>query len=222
MGQREDKRAPRCVVSRRGFCLLGAAALTLFAKPLKAFAAIWDPVKTYTKNGVVFTYKSGLDTSPTKKATTTVVASKTVSAGTMRAKAILVGRLDKQVLASSGWASNAKGATLTATVTSKTLASGYRSKGKVECYGKVLDCSASPAGYALDLEPSANGQGQAYGTYEDIEAGYALDLVSVLTDSGIAGYAYWDQFDSAGEGECIPVYAVDGETRIGTFTFGDR
>lgn len=46
--------------------------------------------------------------------------------------------------------------------------------------------------------------------------------MGIVADSGLDGYAYWDQFDAEDCPESIPVYAEDGTTQIGVFTFGDK
>lgn len=43
-----------------------------------------------------------------------------------------------------------------------------------------------------------------------------------MADSGVDGYAYWEQFDAEDASDVIPVYAEDGATQIGVFSFGDK
>ena len=63
----------------------------------------------------------------------------------------------------------------------------------------------------MQVRACANESGQTLGTYLDAEQGSAPDLVGIVADSGLDGYAYWEQFD-----------AEDGTTQIGVFTFGDK
>lgn len=67
-----------------------------------------------------------------------------------------------------------------------------------------------------------NENGQTLGTYDDAELGAVPDLVGIVADSGLHGYAYWEQFNTEDCPEVIPVYAKDGATQIGVFTFGDK
>lgn len=46
--------------------------------------------------------------------------------------------------------------------------------------------------------------------------------MGIEADSGLDGYAYWEQFNAEDCPEAIPVYAADGITQIGIFTFGDK
>lgn len=75
---------------------------------------------------------------------------------------------------------------------------------------------------SLPPELAVNENGQTLGTYLDAERGSVPDLVGIVADSGLDGYAYWDQFDAEDCPEVIPVYAEDGTTQIGIFTFGDK
>lgn len=81
-----------------------------------------------------------------------------------------------------------------------------------------------------------NEYGQTYGDY--VMGGPKPELVSAATDDGVLGYAYltdwvWEpaanpdealkrqaeQINDRGE-IIVPIYAVDGRTKIGTFTAG--
>lgn len=77
-------------------------------------------------------------------------------------------------------------------------------------------------GRSLPPELPTNENGQTLDTYDDTERGSAPDLVGIVADSGLNGYAYWDQFDAEDCPESIPVYAEDGTAQIGVFTFGDK
>ena len=218
-----DAKESMSIIDRRSFCVVMAAACAaIMLDPMVAHGTDWGRSLTYKTQGVTFTFRSGLEGGATKKAITSIVASKSVPAGTMKAQALLVGRLDAAVIASSGWKSNAKGASLSVSVTSKTLQSGYRSKGKVRCYGVGRSCAASPTGYSVPSPLPKNESGQTYGAFDDVESGQIPVLIAVIADSGLAGYAYWDQFDAEDAPEAIPVYAVDGKTQVGVFTFGDK
>ena len=46
-----------------------------------------------------------------------------------------------------------------------------------------------------------------------VERGAVPDLVGIVADSGIDGYAYWEQFDAEDASDAIPVYAEDGTTQ---------
>ena len=67
-----------------------------------------------------------------------------------------------------------------------------------------------------------NENGQTLGTYEDVERGAVPDLIGIVADSGVDGYAYWEQFDAEDASDVIPVYAEDGATQIGVVSFGDK
>lgn len=214
-------------LSRRGFLAgvgaVGAASLAGALAPAQAFATSWSSPINGTRGGVAFTYLSGIDTIGKVVATTKITASKTVASGTMKAKAVIVKDLNNNVIVSSGIKENVRGRSLVVTVTLNSLATGYRSKGRVWYNGsgwKTCNIAAMPRSLAPELPVNENGQ--TLGTYEDAERGSIPDLVGIVTDSGLDGYAYWEQFDAEDCPGVIPVYAEDGTTQIGVFTFGDK
>lgn len=216
------------LLTRRGFLLAsaGAAGATLIATaltPSNALATTWSTPISASRNGVTYTYSSGIDSTGKIIATTRIMASKAIPAGTMKAKAILLKSLNNNIVASSGVKKNAMGSTLTVTTSLNSLAAGYRSRGSVWYNGSGWKrCNIASMGRSLPPELPTNENGQTLGTYDDTERGSAPDLVGIVADSGLDGYAYWDQFDAEDCPESIPVYAEDGTTQIGVFTFGDK
>lgn len=77
-------------------------------------------------------------------------------------------------------------------------------------------------GRSLPPELPTNENGQTLGTYDDTERGSAPDLVGIVADSGLDGYAYWDQFDAEDCPESIPVYAEEIKRRFTISTFDDK
>lgn len=215
------------IPTRRDFLVaVGATGAALFLgtlSPAEAFATTWSSAISKSKNGVTFTYQSGIDTLGKVTATTKITASKTVAAETMKAQAVIVKSLNNNIVKSSEVKPNKRGASLIVTVTLNSLAAGYRSKGRVWYSGsgwKTCNIAAMPRSLAPELP--VNEHGQTLGTYEDVERGAIPDLVGIVADSGIDGYAYWEQFDAEDAPDAIPVYAEDGTTQIGIFTFGDK
>lgn len=146
-----------------------------------------------------------------------------MTAGTMKAQAVIVKSLNNNIVKSSGVKTNVRGTSLIATVTLNSLAAGYRSKGKVWYDGSGWkNCNIAAMPRSLPPELPVNENGQTLGTYDDAELGAVPDLVGIVADSGLDGYAYWEQFDAEDCPEVIPVYAEDGATQIGVFTFGDK
>lgn len=214
-------------ITRRSFIavasIVGISTLFGSLSPTEAFATTWSAATKATLNGVTFTYQSGIDALGKVTATTKITASKTVAAGTMKAQAVIVKSLNNNIVKSSEVKSNKRGTSLIVTVTLNSLAAGYRSKGRVWYSGsgwKTCNVAAMPRSLAPEL--SVNEHGQTLGTYEDVERGAVPDLVGIVADSGIDGYAYWEQFDAEDASDAIPVYAEDGTTQIGIFTFGDK
>lgn len=212
--------------TRRSFSVLAATAIfTMAFSPSQALAAtLWSTSSSHSDQGVRFTYQSGLDTGSPVKAHTTIRASQSVPAGTMYAQACIVKGLDLAIIASSAATSNkTKTASLTATVSLNRLAAGYRSKGKVKTYSSGWrSCTSTAVGYSLSSDLPMNGSGQTYGTYGDVEAGAIPDLIAIVADSGLEGYALYEQFSAVDAPDAIPVYDVEGTTLIGMFTFGDK
>ena len=75
---------------------------------------------------------------------------------------------------------------------------------------------------SLANELPINANGQTYGSAFDDEQGLTPDLLAVVADSGLEGYVLYEQFVDENAPDQIPVYDVEGETVIGTFTFGDK
>lgn len=212
--------------TRRSFSILAATAIfAMITSPSKALAAtLWSTSSSHSDQGVKFTYQSGLDTGSPVKARTTIRASQSVPAGAMYAQACIVKGLDLAIIASSAATSNkTKTTSLTATVSLNRLAAGYRSKGKVKTYSSGWKpCTSTAVGYSLSPELPTNASGQTYGTYGDVEAGAIPDLIAIVADNGLEGYALYEQFSAVDAPDSIPVYDVDGATQIGIFTFGDK
>lgn len=223
-----DSTSSHTFLTRRNFlaaAFIGTATLFLSATPIEAFAATkWSASRSVTRNGATFTYLSGLDATKTPTAYTKITASKSVPAGAMKAKALIVQGLNGNVLVASAPLPNkSAGKSLTASVTLSKPVLGHRSRGKVSIYNSQwLPCESTAIGYSLAPELPVNEHGQTLGTYEDVERGAVPDLVGIVADSGIDGYAYWEQFDAEDAPDAIPVYAEDGTTQIGIFTFGDK
>ncbi|MEY8460188.1 hypothetical protein AALA69_03555 [Eggerthellaceae bacterium 24-137] len=146
-----------------------------------------------------------------------------MAANTMKAQAVIVKSLNNNIVKSSGVKTNVRGTSLVVTVTLSSLAAGYRSKGKVWYDGSGWkSCNIAAMPRSLPPELPVNENGQTLGTYDDAELGAVPDLVGIVADSGLDGYAYWEQFNAEDCPEVIPVYAEDGATQIGVFTFGDK
>lgn len=114
-----------------GLSLVTAASLAGNLIPMQAFATSWSPAISKSKNGVTFTYQSGIDTIGKVVATTKITASKTVAKDTMKAQAVIVKDLNNNIITTSKIKSNEKGRSLVVTATLSSLAAGYRSKGRV-------------------------------------------------------------------------------------------
>lgn len=206
-----------------GLSLVTAASLAGTLVPIQAFATSWSPAISKSRNGVTFTYQSGIDTIGKVVATTKITASKTVAKDTMKAQAVIVKDLNNNIITASSVKSNEKGRSLIVTATLNSLAAGYRSKGRVWYSGSGWkNCSVAYMAHSLTPELPVNENGQTLGTYDDAEQGAVPDLVGIEADSGLDGYAYWEQFNAEDCPEAIPVYAADGITQIGIFTFGDE
>ena len=215
----------KTLVSRRSFFIVAAAALTVASMPMKAFAAstIWSTVKRTTVRGTTFSFLSGINVDKRVMAYTKVNANKTVAAGTMKARAVIVKDLKKNVLAAGKATSNVKGITHMASVELKNPVVGIQSRGQVNVYNTGwVSCNSTIAPYSLAPDLPVNENGQTLGTYEDVERGAVPDLIGIVADSGVDGYAYWEQFDAEDASDVIPVYAEDGATQIGVFSFGDK
>lgn len=213
-------------IDRRGFlAAAGIATLAIFMRPTSAFATIikWGTALKKTVGGITYTYKSGCSEGSDPCVYTQITASKTVSAGTMQARAIAIRETGLAIAAASTWMSNSKGTSLTAKKKTPAVTLGCSSRGQVKIKGVQghLTCNPVRARSAAPELPT-NENGQTLGTYDDTERGSAPDLVGIVADSGLDGYVYWDQFDAEDCPESIPVYAEDGTTQIGVFTFGDK
>ncbi|MDE8701943.1 hypothetical protein PZH32_03095 [Adlercreutzia equolifaciens] len=129
-----------------------------------------------------------------------------------------------QIVAASGWTANKKATTsLTASVTSSTLNLGYRSRGKVAIKGVAEQLSCDPIKLrALKSQLRYNENGFTLGTYDDALDQNYPDLIGIIADSGVEGFAFYSQFIAEIESERIPVYSEDGITEIGFFTFGNK
>lgn len=211
------------LISRRSFVGLGIIACgSVLFQPKLAHGITWGGSKKTTVGSVTYTYSSGLDSGLKPTAYTKITASNSVSAGTMQAQAVMT-NLFGSVIASSQWVSNrAQASSLTAQLTISRPTAGYRSRGNVNCGGRKDFCDQSPAGYSLSPGLPVNNSGQTYGTYGDVEAGAIPDLIAIVADSGLEGYALYEQFSAVDAPDSIPVYDVDGATQIGIFTFGDK
>lgn len=104
-------------INRRSFLIAaGITCLSIFTRPASAFAAIikWGTPLKKTVGGVTYTYKSGCSGGSDPCVYTQITASKTVSAGTMQARAIAIRETSLAIAAASNWISNSKGTSLTA------------------------------------------------------------------------------------------------------------
>lgn len=210
-------------ISRRFFLtgiLIGGASIML--APAQALATEWTSLKSVTSGGVTYSFQSGLDTGSKPSAYTKLFASKSMTANAMKAQACMVRYLDNAIIASSAWKGNAQGSSVSASVTISYPGVGYRSMGKVQCAGVTYRCSSTSTGYSLGSSVSQNDSGQTLGTYDDVEKEVTPELILVIADNGATGYVYWDQFSSPGASSSLTVYAADGITPIGVFTFGDK
>ncbi|WP_288072741.1 hypothetical protein [Adlercreutzia caecimuris] len=216
----------RTGIDRRSFLIAaGITCLGIFAHPASAFAAIikWGTPLKKTVDGVTYTYKSGFSAGSDPCVYTQITASKTVSAGTMQARAIAVKETNLAIAAASNWMRNSKGTSLTVKKQTPAVTLGCTSRGRVQIKNVQGQLSCNPIRTrSLAPELSVNEHGQTLGTYEDVERGAVPDLVGIVADSGIDGYAYWEQFDAEDASDAIPVYAEDGTTQVGIFTFGDK
>lgn len=216
--------SPLPLTRRSFFALSGSviASIALLAiSPTFAEATTWSSPRSTTLNGVTYSYSSGIDGGSRPKAYTRISASKSVGAGTMQARALLVKRLDENIYAASAWLSNSVGSTLTATVTAS-AALELRSKGQVKISNQNYSCTSTPVAQSHLDELPRNAHGETYGTYADMERGAAVDLIAAVSDNGIAGYVRHEQFASESASESIPVYDAEGVTIVGMFTFGDK
>lgn len=212
-------------IDRRTFITSsGIACISLMLFPSFAAASpIWGTPLKKTVREVTYTYMSGLEMAATPRAYTKITSSKMVAAGTMQARAFVVKDPSMNIVTSSKWIKNARGTSVQASVSSSALKLGCRSKGKVQIKNVRGQLSCNPIRTrSLAPELSVNEHGQTLGTYEDVERGAVPDLVGIVADSGIDGYAYWEQFDAEDASDAIPVYAEDGTTQVGIFTFGDK
>lgn len=210
-------------ITRRTFlagALVGGASIML--APAQALATEWTSLKSVTAGGVTYSFQSGLDASSKPSAYTKLFASKSMAANTMKAQACMVRYLDNAIIASSAWKGNAQGSSVSASVTISYPGAGYRYMGSVQCAGTTYRCPSTSSGYSLVSEPFQNDQGQSLGTYGDIDRDVAPELILVMADNGATGYVYWDQFSAPDASSSLPVYAVDGITPVGVFTFGDK
>lgn len=141
----------------------------------------------------------------------------------MQARAIAVKETNLAIAAASNWMGNSKGTSLTVKKQTPAVTLGCTSRGRVQIKNVRGQLSCNPIRTrSLAPELPVNEHGQTLGTYEDVERGVVPDLVGIVADSGIDGYAYWEQFDAEDAPDAIPVYAEDGTTQIGIFTFGDK
>ncbi len=210
-------------ISRRLFIagvLVGGAGIML--APAQALATEWTSLKSVTSKGVTYSFQSGLDTGNKPSAYTKLFASKSMAANSMKAQACMVRYLDNAIIASSAWKGNAQGSSVSASVTISYPGVGYRSMGKVQCAGVTYRCSSTSTGYSLGSSVSLNDRGQTLGTYDDVEKEVAPELILVIADNGATGYVYWDQLLSSDASSSLTVYAADGSTPVGIFTFGDK
>lgn len=68
-----------------------------------------------------------------------------------------------------------------------------------------------------------NREGQTYGSLMNARTDQYPDLVAVLDDEGIQGYIYFeDVFCTPQTPISTKVYAEDGYTQTGIFTFGNK
>lgn len=216
----------RAGIDRRSFLIAaGITCLSIFARPASAFAAIikWGTPLKKTVGGVTYTYKSGFSAGSDPCVYTQITASKTVSAGTMQARAIAIKETNLAIAAASSWVPNSKGTSLTVKKKTPAVTLGCSSRGRVKIANVQGQLSCNPIRTrSAAPELPANESGQTLGTYDDAELGAVPDLVGIVADSGLDGYAYWEQFNAEDCPEVIPVYAEDGATQIGVFTFGDK
>lgn len=212
-------------LTRRSFFALSGSAMASIAllatSPTFAEATTWSSPRSTTLNGVTYSYSSGIDGGSRPKAYTRISASKSVSAGTMRARALLIKKLDENIYAASAWLSNSVGSTLTATVTAS-AALELRSKGQVKINGRNYSCTSTPVVQSHPDELPRNTREETYGTYLDVEHGRIPDLIAIVADNGTEGYARYEQFIDENTSESIPVYDVEGIAMVGMFTFGDK
>lgn len=212
-------------LSRRSFLLAaGLVASSLIAFPSTAFAITWGTAKKKTVGGVTYTYRSGAELGSNPRAYTKITASKTVPAGEMSANAIVIRESGLQIVASSGMRPNRSStASLTVSISSSALKLGCRSRGMVKIKGVSNTLSCEPVKARTMVQPlQRNESGQTLGTYDDAVCGNIPDLVAIIADSGVEGYAYYDQFMGEDAPDAIPVYDADGVTELGLFTFGDK
>lgn len=213
---------PGTLISRRDFiaaACVGVATLTLC--PKNAFATQWGSQLTTSSGGVTYYYSCGIDGGANPVAHTKARSSQTVAAGTMKVQARLAQGMNGNVVASSKVKSNARGTSVSTSISKSSLASGFRSVGLVWIHDTPLSCTPIVAA-SLANELPINANGQTYGSAFDDEQGLTPDLLAVVADSGLEGYVLYEQFVDENAPDQIPVYDVEGETVIGTFTFGDK
>lgn len=212
-------------MTRRSFA--AAAGIVCASLMLPSSFAIasptWGSSTKRTVSGVAYTYLSGAELGTNPCAYTKITSSATVAASTMAARAIVVKETNLNIVTASKWAYNARGTSIQASVASSALKLGCRSAGKVTISGVSGQLSCSPIKLrSLPPELPVNASGQTYGNYGDVEAGSVPDLIAIVADSGLEGYAFYEQFSAEDAPDSIPVYNVDGATQIGIFTFGDK
>lgn len=216
------------VLDRRTFVVAaGVACIGLMAKlsSTRAATPTWGTALTKTVSGVTYTYKSGYSMGTTPCAYARITSSKTVAAATMQAQAVVIKETNMNIAAASGWIKCARGTAVQASTKAVALKLGCRSRGRVKIKGVpgMLSCNPiRPRTLSLTPDLPVNENGQTLGTYEDVERGAVPDLIGIVADSGVDGYAYWEQFDAEDAPNVIPVYAEDGATQIGVFSFGDK
>ena len=212
------------LLTRRSFIAAGCtAAVAIALRPSQAFAVDWSTPVKKTINGVTYSYQSGVVLGANPTAYTRITASKTVAKGVMGARAVIIRENGVQIVASSIWKKNEKGTSVTQSYSSSTLKLGFQSRGRVTIQGVDGQLTCNPIKGRASRPPlPRNGNGQTLGTYEDTEYGYEPDLLAIVADSGAEGYALYEQFMAEELPGSIPVYAEDGCTEIGTFTFGNR
>ncbi|MBS5097690.1 MAG: hypothetical protein KHY80_01630 [Eggerthella sp.] len=230
-------------------CVAIALLLSCFAQP--AFATmpnckVWGNQKAYTYEGITITHKAGIESmswSGSQNYITGWAYAKTnssIAEGKIGARAELydgAGLLinsTKPIWNAAGEKDVGVGAGAVRNVGGK-----YYAGGRAYVSGTHIKydiCAYSPTTTTCDLfeegdalmsvsEYSVNSNNQTYGSMVSANSvGYEPDLVSAVATNGKSGYVVNEQWADAsfsGEITSIPVYAEDGETRIGVFEFSD-
>lgn len=211
-------------VSRRSFlCLAGSLAMCA-ALPKSAFATTWGQTQFRTEGGISYAFYAGIDGGLSPVAYSHVSANPGIGAGELAASAQLFNGLG-WLVASSGYVYG-NGSSADARVGASQSPAGSQARGlAVSWHGGsyYFYNSYTPVTYGMRPDYCMNDYGQTFGSLMSASIESPPDLVEVVSDEGIFGYVSFAQiFGVAVTPSEVPVYAEDGQTMVGVFTFGDK